>query len=571
MKKLLLLLALFVGIVAGAFAQVCTPDTSNFPAGAFANPASLPCITQNTTYSGTITIRIPDSVDAHLLDTTYPAGFYFVHIDSVSLDSVTGAPAGLSVAINPGSTTLYPGGYGCVQISGSTSASAGSYPLSLYGSGCFHVQLAHHVADSCIYGLLPAYFSYSLNVCAASTLCTPDTSHFASGSNIYPTSLPCITPGSTYSGDVSIRVPDSVDAALFYSGIPGGTYFVHIDSIRIDSIVGMPTGISATSNPGDSVWLHGGQFACAQFSGITNAAPGNFPIDVYGRGCVHGTFPIIGAIDTCISRNIGNFFTFSLNVCSGPACIVDTTQFSSSVHVYPPVLQCIITNRPYSGQINIQVPDSLDISDVIQISGFTIPPGAGFIHIDSIDITSITGDPTGITSISNPVLGSWLKPSAFACAVFSGTVNAATTSAGAYPLTISGTACGYTHTTLHVGGISIPINVDTCIQNFNFSKSFPYTLNVCYPAGIQQVTEGIDLNIYPNPNQGNFTVSIASSDRVNGTLAVLDQLGRTIKTQNIDMSGSREIPLALGNVSPGAYLLMITTSESRSVKQFIVR
>jgi hypothetical protein len=327
----------------------------------------------------------------------------------------------------------------------------------------------------------------------------------------------------------------------------------------------MPSGISAATTTGDTAWLHGGSFACGVFSGVTSAPTGNYPIDMYGRGCVHGSFNGIN-IDTCIDRNIGSFFTFSLNVC-GTACTVDTTRFSSSVHVYPPTLPCIITNRAFSGQINIQVPDSLDISDVISIPGFSIPPGVGFIHIDSIDIASITGDPAGITSISSPPLGSWLKPSAFACAAFSGTVLAATTSAGNYPLTISGTACG--HANLVIRGF--PINIDTCMQNYNFAKSFPYALNVCYPQGIAQVTEGVDLSIYPNPNQGNFTVTISSSDRVSGTMSVLDQLGRTVKTQNIDLTGTRQIPLELGNVAAGAYLLMVTTDESRSVKQFIVR
>ena len=568
MKKLLLLLALFTGMVSAASAQVCTVDSSHFTAGTVVYPATLPCITQGAAFSGTVTIRIPDSLDASIFFSALPPNTYYLYVDSVRLDSITGSPAGISANTNPGSGAyLYPGQYGCVQFSGTTNAAVGSFPVSLYGSGCVHGSIGGIPVDSCQTGLLPAFVNFALSVCAPPAgLCTVDSTHFTGNTHIYPTSLPCITDGTPYTGTVSIQIPDSVDASLVVTSLPAGLVFVHIDSIRLDSITGMPTGISALTSTGDTAWLHGGQFACGVFSGVTHAPTGNYPIDMYGRGCVHGSFNGI-TIDTCIDRNIGSFFTFSLNICGPPACTVDTTQFSSSIHVYPPVLPCIITNRPYSGQINIQVPDSLDISDIITIPGFTIPPGIGFIHIDSIDIASISGDPAGITSISNPVLGTWLQPSAFACAVFSGTVLAATTSAGNYPLTISGTACG--HANLVIRGF--PINVDTCMQNFNFAKSFPYSLNVCYPAGITQVTEGVDLNIYPNPNQGNFTVTVASSDRVNGTMSVIDQVGRTIKTQSIDMTGTRQIPLDLGNVSAGAYLLMITTGESRSVKQFIVR
>lgn len=106
MKKIILLAVLFAALGSSAWAQVCTPDTSHFAAGAFASPASLPCINQGSSYSATISIRIPDSVDAHLFDNSYPAGFYYVHIDSIALDSVVGAPAGIAAAINPSSSVF---------------------------------------------------------------------------------------------------------------------------------------------------------------------------------------------------------------------------------------------------------------------------------------------------------------------------------------------------------------------------------------------------------------------------------------------------------------------------------
>lgn len=562
MKKFFLLMVLFAALLPAARAQFCIPDTAGFTAGVYVLPATLPCITQGSAYSGTINIKVPDSVDAHYFDTIVPAGAYFLHVDSLIVDSITGMPSGILALTYPGASSwLYGGNFGCVRFTGTTASPSGNYPLAVYGRACVHGLIFTIPIDSCAGGNLSSFFSYNLSVCGSvvTGVCTPDTAAFTTGVHIYPATLPCITPGTAYSGQVSIRVPDSIDASAFYSSLPANTYFVYVDSVRIDSVTGAPAGITAAYNPSDSIWLHGNQFACALFSGTTHVAAGNFPINVYITGCVHGTFPIIGALDTCIEHGIGSFFNFSLNVCNGPACSVDTALFSPGQYVAPPTQPCIITGDPFAGQINMRVPDSLDAS----LFSTLIPAGNYYIHVDSIDIQSITGYPAGITSISNPVLGSWLYTGQYACAALSGTVNGAVTAAGVYPLTITGIGCG--HGTFPVIG-----TIDTCMA-VTFTHQFPYTLTVCFPAGITDLTEGLSVNIYPNPNQGNFMVSLSSEERLNGTLAVLDQLGRAISMQNLDMNGSRQVALNLGTIAPGAYLLVVNASGKRSVKQFMVK
>jgi hypothetical protein len=89
--------------------------------------------------------------------------------------------------------------------------------------------------------------------------------------------------------------------------------------------------------------------------------------------------------------------------------------------------------------------------------------------------------------------------------------------------------------------------------------------------GISAAAEGPDLQISPNPNQGNFTVAISSATMLSGTLTVEDQLGRAIYTQNIGVTGFKEVPLELGNVSPGVYLLVMDAGGARSVQRFIVK
>ena len=243
---------------------------------------------------------------------------------------------------------------------------------------------------------------------------------------------------------------------------------------------------------------------------------------------------------------------------SAQLCTPDTTHFTATKKVYPDTLSCINQGVAFAGVVTLQVPDSLDANQFFS----AIPVGTAKIYIDSIEVTSVTGMPAGITSVSNPAVGTtWLKPGQYACASFTGTTTA---TAGSYPLTITGNGCG--HGTFPLVGYK-----DSCLTAFSFSRIYPYSLKVCGSLGVSDVAQDLNLNIYPNPNQGSFTVTVSSADRINGTLSVVDQLGRTVTTQNIDVTGTKQIALALGNVAPGAYLLEINNAGSRSVKQFIVK
>jgi len=234
-------------------------------------------------------------------------------------------------------------------------------------------------------------------------------------------------------------------------------------------------------------------------------------------------------------------------------CTPDTTGFATGVYLNPVSLPCVEQGVAYSNTQTVKIPDSL--SYTVPVVGTTVQG-----YIDSVRIDTIYGYPAGITSASSPALGTWIQPGGFACAIFTGTTSAPV---GSYALTISGRACG--HVTVPVVGL-----IDTC-TNYSFTQSYPDTIKVCNPNGISEISSGVNLNIYPNPNQGTFTVTISSASQINGTMTIVDGLGRTINTQSLDVIGTKQVPLEMSNLSPGAYLLVINAAGVRSVKQFIVK
>jgi len=217
-------------------------------------------------------------------------------------------------------------------------------------------------------------------------------------------------------------------------------------------------------------------------------------------------------------------------------CNIDSTDFASGQYVYPDSLPCIAQGTAYSGTVNIKIPDSLDAHLFVS----ALPANTYYLYLDSVRIDSVTGMPTGITASINPTMGSWIHGGGYGCSLFSGTT---TDTVGSYPVSIYGRGC--------VHGTILIYTIDSCVSG-NLGAYLNYNLNVCYPTGISNVAGNVSLNIYPNPNQGAFTVTVSSATNIVGTMSVLDQLGRVIKVQNIDVTGTKQLLLDMSNLSSGA-------------------
>ena len=145
-------------------------------------------------------------------------------------------------------------------------------------------------------------------------------------------------------------------------------------------------------------------------------------------------------------------------------CIPDSAALSPGQYLYPNSLPGILQSSSYSGVLSFLVPDSMPgrVFGNPVVAAFTIA-------IDSVQINSVSGTPSGISATNTPALGSWIPAKGYSCILFSGTTTAPI---GNYPLTVSGVGCG--HFTLPVIGT----RVDSCIS-FNYSSAFPYSLQVC--------------------------------------------------------------------------------------------
>ena len=97
--------------------------------------------------------------------------------------------------------------------------------------------------------------------------------------------LPCIERTIAYDQTLQGQVQADYDTTIEFSGFPIPVH-VEVDSVILDSIAGLPTGISWVKNP---VLLRGGENGCVRFTGTTTDTVGTYDLTAYGRVWFHVT------------------------------------------------------------------------------------------------------------------------------------------------------------------------------------------------------------------------------------------------------------------------------------------
>jgi len=79
------------------------------------------------------------------------------------------------------------------------------------------------------------------------------------------------------------------------------------------------------------------------------------------------------------------------------------------------------------------------------------------------------------------------------------------------------------------------------------------------------------IKLYPNPNDGKFTVNFHASQKKNMIVRVYDHLGKEVYSESInDFIGDYENEIDLSSKGKGNYILKITYGDQTSVEKFVI-
>lgn len=206
--------------------------------------------------------------------------------------------------------------------------------------------------------------------------CVPDTSITHNIPGIYPDStagLPHAIVGTAYVSDLQISVP----ANTTYAG-----QNVVIDSVRVVSVVGLPSGFTYSCTPSNCIFL-GGQTSCVQITGNAPTAGmiGAYPLDVNLK--VSGR--LLGIIPQQVDTTNSNY-VIVIDDNTGLASIT-SSSFQVSQNKPNPFhgKTEVIISSPVQETIRIKVCDL--IGNVLQTQTLSMPRGNNSILLSSDELS----------------------------------------------------------------------------------------------------------------------------------------------------------------------------------------
>lgn len=149
------------------------------------------------------------------------------------------------------------------------------------------------------------------------------------------------------------------------------------------------------------------------------------------------------------------------------------------------------------------------------------------------------------------------------------------------PLTLTGTPVGGTFSGSGMNGNSF----DPAVAGAGiYDISYTYTnavgcdttviqsIEVTICSGIEARTNVTSLNLFPNPNEGEFTLELTANMNASVYVSITDITGKNVHSENVNsVRGTNLINLNVNNLQKGFYILKVSDAAGDINKSFVIR
>ncbi len=311
------------------------------------------------------------------------------------------------------------------------------------------------------------------------------------------------------------------------------------------SATGAPAGSNLTFTPSS---LNADGSFTLDVSNLLTAANGNYTINVTGT-----------------SPSITKTVSVTLSVTDGVCASVGTTQYQTSTEGViindgtTDILSNLNTGKP-SGYSDYT--SSVAATDMMRESDYTLTVNANSDGNYQI-ITYAWIDWNQNCSFDDP--GEQYDLGQSANIVNDPTANSPLTITVPTDAVLGNTTMRVTTKYTDPGANQFP----TSCENGHDAEVEDYTINVLASLSIDEFSIN-NLSIYPNPNNGEFTVRFNTTNNNPVNLQVFDIRGRSILNNSYNVNGEFNQTINLGNVQFGLYLLNVNDGNKTITKKIVV-
>lgn len=119
---------------------------------------------------------------------------------------------------------------------------------------------------------------------------------------------------------------------------------------------------------------------------------------------------------------------------------------------------------------------------------------------------------------------------------------------------------------------NFPIFIHTSLDAAGTVQNVVYSQDMLSIIGVEELSESVEVSIYPNPVLDQMTLQMKSSANFDAKLAITDILGKTVFTSTSAIKeGNNTVSIDASNLRAGVYLVNITSGESSITKKIVVR
>lgn len=404
-----------------------------------------------------------------------------------------------------------------------------------------------------------AFFAAALLAGTINAQCTADASLLSpTDADIFPSAqhLPHIVPDSAYNQTIQARIQQEM--TMNFLGFV--EVAVRVDSVRLDSIQGLPNGITWVKSPDV---LYGGQVGCVQFTGTTTDTAGIYPIVPYGKIWAHLSAPTIGLDQDTSSTGridrIAPFRNYFLTVDSTASAL---TLSSDVNHL------CFEDTSTGSVEIFASGGSSVEPYTYTWSTGShsyllsNIGPG-----VYDVTVTSGTETATATIEVLQQQTPITLVVTSNAGSNGNDGEAYAVASGGTPPYTYQwnkGAGTNDTATGLAPGNFRVTVR-----DSLGCSQSEVVTIQNLN-TGISTLSGNTTVSIYPNPANSILNVSIETTSQLNATVQVTDITGRVLFTAPVTTTGRYNYSINTAAFSVGLYTLQLTAGSQSMRQKFVV-